>query len=563
MEDQKTTSSDEDLNPTQDSAQMPLSQPANLESLPGSPSLPVQSFQAADAKPKKSKKKLIFISLIFALVLLASGAIYALILSKNSSNNSSKNNNTQQLGLLKDISLVRYEIDGAYQKDETGSIKKIDSNTFVRKDSFTIEVDRNGKTNQITLDNKTWYFGKTTDGQLYAISCSSPEYGKTGADDPEYTAQIYNLEGTKKDTKKWHLQDATAPFAFPEGYSLDGCDTSTNPSFTFQSDLVLNLNTKNYGREHIDALNYKVVFITKDGTKKNIDNETSTDIDIPLGASPDEKYFMYNRVSSKQTEDGCGDEVNLSYKVPDFFGPINELHAVEVATGKDTLIGTEKSFAIPDYPINLSIPGYFSADSARYFLTAGDHSGCSGGDSKPIRIAYIDMKTLKLKTIVSPVGKTYASYCHTENGKYIMEYDAVHDDSKEDAKQLANPIPSILNTSTDDIYAAPDGIFGCNVGFAKNMFTALQYDINDSRTRPSELLGLRILDPETKNMRSVTLDKPISLSENKQIKESGLTFNQNVGYLYRNGDTFNDFDVFLFNLTTGETKSIPYAKIIL
>jgi len=473
--------------------------------------------------------------------------------------------------LLEGRTLVRYKTDDAYEKNSSGQIKTVtikDEVRNVRQKSFSITLEKDNKTQNIVLDSSVFEFGATNDGRLYALSCSTPERGEAGFDNPSFTVQFYDTNGKKLTQTSWHQEDVARPAAVGQycqpAPSYFNVKTDGRPDFT----------PRGYGRVHVDDINYKVVFAKADGSLQDVDTETDTDIDVPLGSTPDKKLFLYNRVSAKRTEDGCGSVISLPYKVVDYSGLINELHAVDLTTGTDTLVGTEASFGVDKHRINLSQIGYFSIDSARYYLVEGTHVGCGMGESRPIRIAYIDLKTMKLGTISSPAGKEYADYCFSRDGKYILESGVV-DDYNDKTPPKAPDVPTVLDSSNNityqlneatDTFQCDGGITGGFPNSLPNTFTRLVRDNAFAKSDYTKislpLKGLEILDPSTRAIRKVTFTTPI---DHGQTNSVFYTNDPSVGYVlsarYDSGTAINATT--LFNFNTGKTLDVPYAQIVL
>ncbi|MBX4190546.1 hypothetical protein KW794_00480 [Candidatus Saccharibacteria bacterium] len=514
---------------------------------------------------KRSRKPLKLVAIVLVLLVLSSVTAFAILhYAKKSPTKSS----STASALLKDRALLRYVPDAAYEKDAGGKVKTIteaDGTVLnVRKKTFDVTIEKNSVQHSVSLDNKVTDFGATTDNTFYALSCEVPKEGTVGADNASFTVQFYDQVGNKLKQSKWRQQDNRSDVIG------DYCNTDY---FNIASYAPADFTARGYSRDAVDNLNYKVVYIKPDGSKQDVDTETAKDIDIPLGASPNSQFFLYNRVSAKQTIEGCGGEpIQLPYKVVDYSGPINELHVVDLTTNKDTMVGTEDSFADTNHGINLSSEGTFSSDSSRYYLNEGGHGGCRGGGSYPIRIAYINLKTNKLETITSPAGKEYSNYCFSDDGKYVLEYGAVDDFDDTTPPKAPSP-PTILNTVDNTIYQSDKltTAFECAAVWLPHTFTALnkttqQDKINPSFTTDKTLLGLSSFNPATRVSQSVTFKSPIDLSGSR-IDTITETSTAGISYLNRvsSGDnsTSKNLPTILFNNMTGETAEVSYAPIVL
>lgn len=536
--------------------------------------LPMQSEQPPTMQPKRKTPKLRIACIALAISLLASGTAFALYKTKPKSTTSTKakpistyTNTPATAPTLTDLALLRYEDNSAYERTKTGALaENIDaegSHTNVRKKSFNVSIETNGIKHDVTLDEKTVEFGATTDNTFYSLSCSVPDITVAGADNASFSAQFYDKTGKKLGQKSWKEQDTSAPTKYSKY-----CSSKSN--YFNVAIMPTSFSNRNYGREHIDDLNYKVTYLKADGSKQDIDSESAADIDIPLGATPDKKLFLYNRVSAKRTLDSCTDTTELPYKVVDFSGPINELHVYDLVKKTDTLVGTESSFSSPSHEINLSDIGYFSSDGSRYYLKEGGHGGCRGGDSKPIRIAYIDLKTNKLQTIESPSGKQYSSYCFTENGKYVLEEGAV-DDYDESTPALTAATPTILDSSSGAAYVSPNDKLSCAYSDAtKNNFVAISKTTEpfNEVTKDVSLNDLTVFNPSNKTSQSITFTKAID-TRNNSINAIALSSNPNVGYVNRSGSydqakqQSTGVATTIFNFTTKEVIEVPFAQVVL
>ncbi len=511
--------------------------------------------------PTKPRKPILIILVL--ILLFVGAAVFAFIWNQRGDQLRVLDNGNSSL--LKDRVFVRYEENGAYEKDSsTGEVKKITDAkgnvNSIRKKTFEITLEKNGTKHPVILDDKTIEFGATTDNKLYSISCSVAEDGMVGADNASFTVQFYDQDGNKTKQANWKEQDTTRPADL-------GNDCQSN-YFSIRSNRV-DFAARNYGRELVDDLNYKLVFVKNDGSKQDVDIETTADINIPLGPTPDKKLFLYNRISAKRLPDGCGGPITeLPYKVVDFSGPINELHAVDLLAKKDTLIGTEKSFSATDHQINLSHRGDFSKDSARYYLVdvgSVGHGGCSDGNIVPIRIPYIDLKTNKLETISSPDGKEYSNYCFNENVNYILESGVV--DDYDDATPAKTPAaPTVLNIMNSTVYQdnnLTDG-FGCE-SWLPNTFMKLDTTADETEEEHTySLLGFSTFDPATKAIQKTTLKTPVLYKSVLFLKGSFISSIQktgaaNVGYINRDRVE----KTVLFNAKTGEIQEVDYAQLVL
>ncbi len=554
----------QDQQDTEPQAQ-PISKTLELQRTPGTAH--PQAMQASSAVKKGGIAHNLVPICIFLVALGIGGATYALV--KRYTNNvpTTSSKKTVVGSILLDRTLLRYTENAAYEKDGSGATKTTTnadgSTNFVRKKSFVVTIEKNGFNKDITLDDKTISFGATADNKFFALSCTVPALGAVGGNDATYTAQLYSTNGTKTNAITWKQQSVTAPA------SDDTCQYSQG-SFNVVG-TRFDLSSRGYGREAVDALNYKVVYAKLDGTKQDVDTETLSDIDVPLGVSPDKKVFMYNRISAKQSLDGCTESIALSYKIPDFSGPINELHAYNLATKLDTLVGTDKSLSAPSHEIVLDTIGYFSTDSSRYYLREGGHGGCRGGDSKPIRIAYIDLKTNSLAVIGSPEGKQYSGYCFTENGAYALEYGAL--DYFNGATPALEPgMPSILDTSTGKTYEATDKNLGCDYAtHANNRFVGFsKITTIDKNNYPQDklLLGLSVFSPNDKTSRSITFKIPLEL-DTHSINFTSFSAAEDIGYINRIGNYDSHTSIatpvptLIFDLKSGNSQEVPYAQVVL
>ncbi len=530
---------------------------------------PVSDNPVVEKTNKFPTKQLKPFVIVIALILLAAvAAVAAIIIQNSSANPKQKVNQPATSSLKKDRVFVRYETDAAYEKDDAGNIKELiaadGATTKARKETFEVTLEKNGITRHIALDKKVIRFGTTSDNDFYALSCTVVEFGKVGGDNVSFIVQFYDQDGNKTRQATWKQQDTIRPVAL--GESCDGV-------FVVNSSNPLDFAARGYGRELVDDINYKIVFVKADGSKQDVDTETTKDIDILLGPTPDKKLFLYNRVSAKRTSPGCGGEVvDLAYKIPDFSGPINELHVVDLATGKDTMLGTEKSFSAENHAIDLSQMGKFSSDSGRYYLIdvgSAAHSGCSDAPSVPIRIPYIDLKTNKFETIISPTGREYSKYCFTSDGKFVLEYGVVDDyDDATPAKTLA--APTVLNTSDSSVYQSDNLTkeFECTTdSWLPGTFMTLNKTGNETKKEHIYTLkGLTTFNPATKVVQKTTLKTPV-------LRKSELYFNNvtispfdvfktntdNVGYI----NTQPGDKTVLFNALTGETQEVDHADLVL
>lgn len=527
------------------------------------------------APPVKHTKRnwIIFAVLILAVLMLASAAIAIVLpkLKKTSSLEVAPAISDNSV-LLKDRAFIRYVDGDAYEKDEQGGFKRVTnadgSQVDVRKPSFTVEVEYNGEKHDLTLTDKIFELGSTTEGEIYALSCDSIAAGVAGAENVTYTASIYSKDGQQIRTESWKERDMDAPTSLQDKY----CSASYfNISGTYGQ---FDLSSRGYGQELVDDINYKIVYMSQDGMKQDVATETSRVVDLPLGVSPDKKTFLYNRVSAKRVSDpGCGGEaVTLPYKIPDYSGPINELHAVDLETKKDTNIGSEKSFGTEIHPISLRQKGYFSKDGARYYLREGVNGGCAGGYDEPLRIAYIDLRTKTLQTIESPEGKIYTQYCFTSNKQYILEY------TDSSSQKYPSIPPSILDTASGEAYQHPEltDAFYCNsYGADSNLFIALDRPrAEGTGTEYKYLNGIRLFNPDTREYSSISFDVAID-AEYTDVNSVSLV-SEDIGAVIRKKlEGYPTVDpstgelrageppTVLFDIQTGRTIEVPYTQIVL
>lgn len=559
-----------DQPPAPDSSQ----QDSSLSLVASQSSEPV--IGAGDATKRRLNPKWL---LVIALVLvLGGGGVYAAaqISSKRTHNAKSNQSLADVRYLLQDVSFVRYNND-AYdvEKVYNETTGKVEREISTRKESFDIQLERNGTATSIPIDKTVMEFGATTDGKLYTLSCTVPDEGQVGGNNPKFFMQLYDNTGQKGEVKEWQALDAAAPVSADSHCSAGDSD---NKMFQMEVSERFDTAARNFGREAVDALNYSIVFINKDGAKKVIDTEVTSDIDIPLGVSPDQKKFIYTRISAKRTTFGCGGGLDLAYKIPDYDGPINELHVVDIETGKDTLIGPESSFSADGYPVNISSPGRFSPDSMRYYLETGLHQGCTDGDDPAIRIPYIDLTTNQFHTISSPEDKDYNAYKFNSDGTYIIETGVVGGVPSGEYE----PYPTVLNPSTgatftisDESAVNPEEYREAEIGSYEyinrlvGVFIGLgmtrQPDEN-GRLKAQALTKLYVLDPATRKISSV--DLPGISVGTYPLESVGETVSGRAYYITRGRNTAADPtgwrpDVDLVDKGNGASTHVPYADIVL
>jgi hypothetical protein len=478
---------------------------------------------------------------------------------------------TAATALTANRTFIRYEKDGAYEKDAKGVVKEtVDKDgvhNSVRKKNFTVTVERNGQKHDLTLGDTTQEVGITTKGAIYALSCSVPAVDQVGADNPSFTAQFYDKDGAKLTALSWKRRDANRPVGVG-GY----CN---NTYFNMPQGKPVDFTSSNVSQQPIDSLNYKLLY-----KGKEVDRETENDIDIPLGLSPDGMTFLYDKVGATRVAAGCGPETTIPYKLP-VYDSSNELHSFNLKTGVDTNIGPESAFnSGPQHEINFSKLGVFSSDGSHYYLQEGGHGGCRGGDSHPIRIPYIDLKTNKFETISSPAGKEYSEYCYNDTLPFAVEFGAV-DDFNDKTPAKIEAAPSILNLDDGTTFQAADFIAGGVDCFANNNFPGkfVEYDKTQAKVAPNDFLsdvtltGLRTLDPLKKSVQKLTFDTPIAIAP-ANLNFVGLTSDNGVGYVNRGifTDTSSidttkvkssNVPTILFDVKTGKTAEVPYAQLVL
>ncbi len=464
-----------------------------------------------------------------------------------------------QDAMVHNAAFVRYNENDVFELDDKGKPKEIMTDQGwserVRKKSFSVDVEYHGTVRPLTLSDKTIEIGKTVNNELYALSCEPIKEDQPGADNPKYTVTFYSKDAQQIRSDSWHEYDSQRPVDLPGCYYY--------PSFLVNG-TPRDFSPRAFAKETVDKLNYKITY-----SKQDIAQETTEVVDLPLGPSPDGKQFLYDQVSAKYEQESCGGTVELPYKIPDFNGSINDLHKFDLTTKTDINLGSEKSMnEAVGREIVLDKLGNFSADSGRYYLSEGGRGGCRGANNVPIRIGYIDLHTNKVETISSPPGKIYSSYCFMDRGRYILEASAFSEDNAKTPPPLA---PTVLNTQDSSTYQLPDltAEFGCDWFSNKNSDEAISLVEVPSSDGNLHVEGdntvayqkLMIFNPAQRTVKNVPFDQVIS-DNGGYANQVGLLSDHKTGYIIRGSDQAA-LSTILFNIDSGLTTEVPYARLVL